>query len=245
MSHLLIALMFLIALPDNWAQWRGPGSQGVSSESNRPTVWSATRNIKWKIPIPGRGHSSPIVWENRIFLTTSIEGPVIPGAQAVKHIINGQEVKLDDTVGADRSYTLKLFCIGVESGNVIWERTVYEGRMFDDRQRRNTYASSPPVTDGRFVYAFFGAEVLSCYDFDTKLVWKTTFAGLAKMGYGEGTSPVLFENLLILQLDSEMGEKSCIAAFDKTTGKQIWKTSRKNRASWSTPILVQTKKRSE
>jgi hypothetical protein len=108
------------AVADNWAQWRGPGSQGVSSESNLPVVWSTTKNIKWKLPIAGRGHSSPIVWENRIFVTTSIEGPVIPGAQAVKHIINQQEVRLPDTVGADHSYTLKLFCIGVESGNVLW-----------------------------------------------------------------------------------------------------------------------------
>jgi outer membrane protein assembly factor BamB len=233
------------AVADNWAQWRGPGSQGVSSESNLPTAWSTTKNIKWKLPIAGRGHSSPIVWENRVFVTTSIEGPAIPGAQAVKHIINQQEVRLPDTVGADHSYTLKLFCIGVESGNVLWEKTVYEGRMFDDRQRRNTYASSTPVTDGRYVYAFFGAEGLYCYDFDGKLVWKIPLAGLAKMGYGEGTSPVLFENLVILQLDSELGEKSYISAFDKTTGKEVWKTSRKNRATWSTPILVKTKKRVE
>ena len=132
---------------DNWAQWRGPGSQGVSSEKNLPVFWSSTKNIKWKAAISGRGYSSPIVWEHKVFLTTALEGQLINGAKATKHIINGQEVKLPDTVGADHSYTLKLLCLDTESGSVNWERTVYEGRMFDDRQVRNSYASSTPATD--------------------------------------------------------------------------------------------------
>ncbi len=233
------------SMVENWPQWRGPGSQGVSAEKNLPIEWSPTRNIKWKTPISGRGHSSPIVWGSRIFLTTSVEGPVVSGAAAVKHIINGQEVKLPDTVGADRSYTLKLLAINGETGAIVWERTTYEGRMYDDRQKRNTYASSTPATDGRYVYAFFGSEGLYCYDFEGKQIWKASLGGVTKLGYGEGTSPVLFENLVILQVDTELGEKSYIVALDKTTGKQVWKTSRKNRATWSTPILVRGTKRAE
>lgn len=230
---------------EDWPQWRGPGSQGVSFEKNLPIEWSPTKNIKWKTPIAGRGHSSPIVWGNRIFLTTSIEGPAISGARAVKHIINGQEVKFPDTVGADHGYTLKLLCINRETGAIVWDRTAYEGRMFDDRQRRNTYASSTPATDGRYVYAFFGSEGFYCYDFDGNQIWKVSLGGLAKMGYGEGTSPVLFENLVVMQLDTELGEKSYITAFDKNSGKQVWKTSRQNRATWSTPVLIRGPKRTE
>jgi outer membrane protein assembly factor BamB len=241
----LILIVCALTLVDNWPQWRGPRGQGVSEEKNLPLEWSPTKNIKWKTPVPGRGHSSPIVWGNRIFVTTSIEGPEVPGAAAVKHVINNQVVKLPDTTGAERSHTLKLICIDVETGKILWEQTVHDGRMYDDRQKANTYASSTPATDGRYVYAFFGSEGLYCYDFDGKQIWKASLGGIAKMGYGEGTSPVIYENLVIVQADTELGQGSSIVALDKTTGKQVWKTPRKNRASWSTPVLVRGAKRVE
>jgi outer membrane protein assembly factor BamB len=241
----LVLIICALTVLDNWPQWRGPRGQGVSEEKNLPLEWSPTKNIKWKTAIPGRGHSSPIVWGNRLFLTTSIEGPEIPGAAAVKHVINNQIVKLPDTVGADHSHTLKLICLDVESGKILWERTAHEGRMFDDRQKANTYASSTPATDGRYVYAFFGSEGVYCYDFDGKSVWNASLGGIAKMGYGEGTSPILFENLLIVQVDKELGSGSFIAALDKTTGKFVWRTARKNRASWSTPVIVRGANRVE
>ena len=243
--YALVLILCALTFVDNWPQWRGPRGQGVSEEKNLPLEWSSTKNIKWKTAVPGRGHSSPIVWGNRLFLTTSIEGAEIPGAAAVKHIINNQTVKLPDTTGAERSHTLKLICIDVETGKLLWERTVYEGRMFDDRQKANTYASSTPATDGRYVYAFFGSEGIYCYDFDGKEIWKASLGGIAKMGYGEGTSPVIFENLVIIQVDRELGQDSFITALDKTTGKQVWKTPRKNRASWSTPVLARGAKRVE
>ena len=234
----LVLIVFSLVFVDNWPQWRGPRGQGVSEEKNLPLEWSPTKNIKWKTPIAGRGHSSPIVWGNRLFVTTSIEGAVIPGATAVKHIVNNEVVKLPDTVGAERSHTLKLICVDTESGKILWERTVHEGRMYDDRQTANTYASSTPVTDGRYVYAFFGSEGIYCYDFDGNQVWRASLGGIAKMGYGEGTSPIIFENLVIVQVDKELGSGSYIAALDKSTGKYVWKTARKNRASWSTPVVV-------
>lgn len=241
----LVLIVFALTFVDNWPQWRGPRGQGVSDEKNLPLEWSPTKNIKWKTPIAGRGHSSPIVWGNRLFLTTAVEGALIPGATAVKHVINNQVVKFPDTGGAERSHTLKVICIDVDTGKIVWERTAYEGRVYDDRQKMNSYASSTPATDGRFVYAYFGSEGLYCYDFDGNHVWKATLGGVAKMGYGEGTSPIVFENLVILQIDVEMGDGSYIAAFDKTNGKQVWKTGRKNRSSWSTPVIVRGSKRTE
>lgn len=241
----LVLILCALTFVDNWPQWRGPRGQGVSDEKNLPLEWSPTKNIKWKTPISGRGHSSPIVWGNRLFLTTAVEGAVVPGASAVKHVINGQTVKFPDTGGAERSHALKLICVDVETGKIIWERTVYEGRVYDDRQKTNSFASSTPATDGRYVYAYFGSEGLYCYDFDGNQVWKTTLGGIAKMGYGEGTSPIVYENLVIVQADSEMGDGSYIAAFDRSNGKQVWKTGRKNRASWSTPVVVRGPKRVE
>src|SRR6185503_20082407 len=100
----------------NWPQWRGPSGQGVSEEKNLPTEWSSTKNIQWKTAIPGRGHSSPIVWGNKIFLTTSIEGPVVPGAKAVEHIDEGKPWRHPDSVGADRSHTFKVLCVDSDTG---------------------------------------------------------------------------------------------------------------------------------
>jgi len=234
------------AAGSNWAQWRGPESLGISPEKNLPTEWSENKNIRWKTPIGGRGLSSPIVWGNRIFLTTAIEGPVVPGAKAVKHMIeDSKEFKHPDSVGGDRSHTFKVLCVDRDTGKVLWEKTAFEGTPYDDHHKKGSYASSTPATDGRYVYAFFGSEGLYCYDFDGKLVWKISLGGIGSMGMGPGTSPVLYESTVILQCDEESGEKSFIIAVDKKTGKEVWKTPRKVQASWATPILVRGGGRTE
>ena len=229
----------------NWAQWRGPDASGISNETGLPTEWDETKNIRWKASIPGRGHSSPIIWGKRIFLTTSIEGPIVPGADAVRHVRKGQEYKHPDSVGADHSYTLKLLCIDLETGKIVWDKTVYEGTVYDNRHRKNTYASATPATDGQFVYVSFEAEGLYCYDFNGKRIWKAGLGKIAKGGMGPGTSPVLFQNLVILQCDQEYGEGSFIAAVDKKSGKEVWRAARDQRRSWSTPLLIRAGDRTE
>ena len=130
LTRLLVLATFAIAVAparaqtSNWPQWRGPAGAGISTEVGLPSEWSDTKNIAWKTAVPGRGHSSPIVWNNRIFLTSSIEGPVVPGAEAVRHIRKGQEYLHPDSVGADHSYTLKLICLDATTGKVLWEKTV-------------------------------------------------------------------------------------------------------------------------
>src|SRR5262245_21878773 len=212
----------------NWPQWRGPEGLGVSEEKNLPTEWSADKNIIWKTALPGRGHSSPIVWGDRIFLTTSIEGDVVPGAKAVHHVRRGETWVHPDSVAGDRKHTLKVICLDRDSGKILWERTAYEGVVYDDRHRKNSYASSTPVTDGKFVYAFFEAEGLYCYDFDGKPIWKTDLGKIAKMGMGPGTSPALYENLLFLQCDQEDGgpDVSFIAAVDRSEERRVGKECR-------------------
>ncbi len=229
----------------NWPQWRGPDGQGVSNERRLPTEWSADKNIKWKTPIPGRGHSSPIVWGNRIFLTTDLEGEIVPGAKAVAHKMRGQPFKHPDSVGADRKHTLKVLCLDRHTGKMLWEQVAYEGTVFDDRHRKGSYASPTPATDGRYLYAYFGTEGLYCYDFNGKLLWKVMPGQIPTVGMGPGTSPVLFENLVILQCDEDNGEKSFIVALDKKTGKEVWKTPRQVQASWATPLIVRTPQRTE
>jgi len=229
----------------NWPQWRGPDGQGVSAEKDLPVEWTNTTNVKWKTTLPGRGVSSPIVWGDRIFLTTSIEGAVIEGAKAVKHMDEGKEFKHPDSVGGDRSHTLKVLCIDRDSGKILWERTAYEGRVYDDRHKKNAYASATPVTDGKNVYAFFGSEGLYSYDYKGNPVWKQSFGGIATLGMGTAASPVLFQDLVILQCDEDAGEKSFIVAVNKNTGKEVWRRPRKVQASWATPILVRGTARTE
>jgi outer membrane protein assembly factor BamB len=229
----------------NWAQWRGPDGQGVSTEKGLPTEWSATKNVKWKTPLAGRGHSSPIIWGDRIFLTTAIEGEIIADAKPPKHRLGSGEFVHPDSVAGNRQHTLKVVCLDRRNGKLLWERTAYSGRVYDDRHRTATYADGTPATDGRYVYAWFGAEGLYCYDLNGKLIWQKSLGNIATQGMGNGTSPVLYENLVILQCDEDNGEKSFIAALDKRNGKEVWRTARPVQVSWSTPVIARAPTRVE
>ena len=230
----------------NWAQWRGPDSQGISLEKGLPDEWGDNKNIQWKTALPGQGHSSPIIWGNRIFLTTTIEGPVAPDVKPPKHTFNNEDFVHPDWAGAGRNYKLSVICIDRQKGKILWERIAYDGPIAEYRHRKNTYASATPVTDGRYVYAYFGTEGLYCYDFGGKQVWKTSLGYINQLGMGAGTSPVLYENLVILQCDlRENGVGSFMIALDKKTGKQVWKVTRNHRYSWSTPVIVRTAARVE
>ena len=229
----------------NWPQWRGPDGSGISNEKNLPAEWAPTKNIKWKTPIAGRGHSSPIVWGNRIFVTTAVEGDVVEGAKAVKHVSEGKEFLHPDSIGADRKHTFKVIALNRDSGKILWEAVAWEGTPYDNRHRKSSYAASTPATDGKFVFAFFGTEGLYAYDFNGKLAWKAQLGHLGTVGMGTGTSPILYENLVIVQCDEEEGAASFIVALDKKTGKEVWRTPRKVQVSWSTPLLVKTATRAE
>jgi outer membrane protein assembly factor BamB len=243
----LIALGPAAAPAADWPQWRGPAGLGVAADADYPSEWSPTRNVAWKTEVPGRGLSSPVVADGRVFVTTSLEGAHVPENKAPVHL--GFDLKPGylhpDSVGADHRYTLKVLAYDAKNGKLLWEQTAYEGLMYDDRHKKNSYASPTIATDGKLVYAFFESAGLFCYDRDGKLLWKASFGGLAKAGLGPGTSPVIHEGLLLLQCDQEMGAGSFIAALDRFTGKELWRTARSNRRSWATPILVQAKDRVE
>jgi outer membrane protein assembly factor BamB len=228
-----------------WPGWRGPGGQGVASATGLPTEWSETKNVAWKTPIPGRGHSSPVVWGDRIFLTTAIEGEVVPGAKAVTHVEDGKEFVHPDAVGADRKHKFEVLAIDARTGRILWEKVAYEGTPYDSAHRKASFASPTAVTDGERVYAFFGAEGLYAYDFAGTLQWKAEIGGVAAMGVGYGTSPVLHKGLVIVQCDEDTGAKSFVAAFDARTGKEAWRTPRKVQVSWATPVIVRAGQRDE
>jgi len=232
-----------VSAAENWPQWRGPGSQGISSEAALATEWSATKNIAWKTELPA-GHSSPIVWGDRIFLTSAVEGGVVAGAKAVGHSVDGQVWVHPDSVAADRKHTLKVLALDAKTGKVLWDRTAYEGTVYDARHRRSSFAGPTAVTDGTRVYAYFGPEGLYAYDSSGQLAWKVV-ERFKTLGLGTGTSPVLHQNLVIIQRDEDEGKASVIAAYDKQTGREVWKTPRPVQISWSTPVLVPVGARAE
>jgi outer membrane protein assembly factor BamB len=230
---------------ENWPQWRGPGSQGISTETQVPHEWAPDRNVAWKAAVPGRGHSAPVIWNNRVFLTTAIEGEPVPGAKAVEHTADGKPFLHPDSVGADRKHTYKVLAYDGATGKLLWERTAWEGVPFDNRHRRSSFASPSVVTDGRLVFAYFGSEGVFAYDVSGKPVWQTSVGKVKTLGLGAGSSPVLFRDLLILQCDDDGGEDSAIVALDIKNGKERWRTKRPVQVSWSTPVLVPAGSRTE
>ncbi len=187
-----------------------------------------------------------MVWGDRIFLTTAIEGEVVPGAKGVRHVIEGQDFVHPQGVGDDRRHTFKVLALDARDGRVLWEKVAHEGLPYDTRHQRGSFASQTPVTDGKLVYAFFGSEgLLFAYQMDGRLAWKAALGGIATVGVGVGTSPVLYKDLLILQCDEDNGDASFITALDKRTGREVWRVPRMVQVSWATPVLVRAGGRDE
>jgi outer membrane protein assembly factor BamB len=229
----------------NWPQWRGPGSQGVSPETGVPTTWGPAANVAWKTALPGSGMSSPIVWGNRVYVTAVIEGAAVAGHRAVKHRVGKDEDWIHpDSVAGDRQHTFKVLALDAASGKVLWDRTAYDGPVYDARHRRSSFAGPTPVTDGAMIYAYFGPEGLYAYDVAGKLVWHVR-EPFRHLGLGAGTSPVLHGDLVIVQRDEDNGEQSVLVAYDRKTGKEAWRTKRSVEISWSTPVLVEASGRTE
>ena len=235
------------ALDENWPQWRGPDGLGVAAGTSYAEEWGPEKNIAWKLPVEGSGHSSPVIWGNLLFITTAIQGEHVPGRTAPDHLdFNLKPGYLHpDAAGVDYKNTLKVLAYDTRDGKLLWERTAYDGVMYDNKHKKNTYASPTIATDGKLLYAFFEAAGVYAYDLKGTPAWKTAVGDIAKAGLGPGTSPVLFEDLLILQCDQEMGTGSAIIALDKKTGKQVWRVDRTTRRSWATPLIVASGGRAE
>jgi len=220
LTRLIFSLsVFLLAThtahADNWPHWRGDTGNGVSLTANPPVSWSPTENVKWKTPIPGQGSGSPIVWEDRVFVTAST--PTTPGS---------------------RKLQFKLFCVDRENGQIVWERTATEAIPHEGTHSTNGYASASPCTDGKHVYAHFGSRGLFCYTLEGEKVWERTDLGQMRCRgtFGEGSSPTLAGEMIIVPWDHE--GPSYIAALDKTTGETVWKTARDEPTCWATPLVV-------
>ncbi|HVF89933.1 MAG TPA: PQQ-binding-like beta-propeller repeat protein [Blastocatellia bacterium] len=229
----------------NWPTFRGPAASGVAEGFSTPVSWNAEKseNIAWKTPIPGLAHSSPIVWGDRVYVTTAISSDP---KTVFRHGLYGDV----DSAKDESKHTWKVYCLEKKSGKILWERTAYEGVPKVKRHIKATHASSTPATDGKHVVAFFGSEGLYCYDAGGKLLWKKDL-GLLDTGWfydpdyqwGTASSPIIYKNLVIVQCDIQKG--SFIAAFDVKSGKEVWRTQRDEIPSWGTPTVYEGKGRAE
>jgi outer membrane protein assembly factor BamB len=229
LSTILIA-SFSIAYAGNWPGWRGPGALGISEEKGIPVKWDMSKDIKWKAEVPGLGHSSPIVWGTRVFVTTAVSSD--PKEDYWEKGFPRSDRKPD---AAEISW--KVLCFDRDTGKLLWDQTAIRKKPVHARHTKNSYASQTPVTDGTYVYAYFGDQGMYCYDFQGKLIWSRDLGSFdMRNGWGLGTSPVLYKNLVIQTCDQETGT-SFIIALDKKTGKTAWKMDRDEKSSWSTPYL--------
>ncbi len=231
-----------LALQADWIGFRGPNASGVTTLKNLPSKWSDKENIAWRTDIAGLGFSSPVIVGRKIFVTTAIKGDKVEGVTPRKHQYPGQksaDFVHPQTTDADRLHDLKILCIDADTGKVIWERTSYSGKVFDGRHTSNSYASPTVVSDGRNAYAWFESQGMYAYDFDGKLLWKTSLGGINTLNLGPGSSPLLVDDIIIVQCDQDDGKESFIAGISKKDGKIAWKTPRANGSSWSTPTLIE------
>jgi outer membrane protein assembly factor BamB len=241
---LLVALVSTQLMADDvadvalkyWPQWRGPTWNGVAPQADPPVTWSETQNLRWKTPIEGRGWATPIVWGDRIFLLTAIaldkKIPIPDVIPAGTPNIN----KHPQVIGSWKPQKLAIVCVDRINGKLLWTQSVREGMPHQGHHRKGGFASASPVTDGQHVYAYFGSFGLYCYDFEGRFVWKKNFEPQAmEDSLGEGTSPALSGNTLVIVVDQEL--QSYVMAIDKRTGVDIWKQNREEPSNWSTPRI--------
>lgn len=243
---ILLPLFFLFLINtaqtdylQQWPSFRGPFAKGFIEGAQTVKNWSLEtgENILWQTPIPGLGHSSPVIWENKMFITTAISGS---GEDYLKVGLYGD----GDAVEDNSEHEFKLYCLDKNNGKILWERLCHKGVPMVKRHTKASQADPTPATDGKHVLAFFGSNGLFCYDMDGNLLWEKKFGKMnagpydaPELEWGFSSSPIIYEGKVILQCDF-LGD-GFIAQYDVETGKEIWKISRDDVATWSTPTVFE------
>ncbi len=214
-----------------WPQWRGPLATGEAPHASPPLDWNETKNVRWKIPLPYQGHSSPVIWGNRIFLTGTIAGgDPLP--------VPEQPPGAHNNIDPEQALRFTVACINLKDGSLVWEKTVRNAQPHQSTHESSNWATASPVTDGERVFAFFGSNGLYALDLNGTVLWEKDFGDMqVKHGHGEGASPALFGNILVVNWDHE-GD-SFVAALDKGTGSERWRKTRDEPTSWASPVIAQ------
>ena len=221
----------------NWPQFRGPNASGVSEDA-APVTWNVEsgENIKWQTPIPGLGHACPIIWENRVYLTTAVK----PGAKPDLKI--GLYGNIDSYVEKE-PHQWRLICLEKTGGKILWDKPVLETVPRTQRHTKATHCNSTPATDGKRLVAILGSEGLFCFDLDGRELWRKDLGPMdpgyyvvTNTSWGFGSSPVLRDDKVVVQCD--VLSEQYLAAFDATDGHELWRTPRKEVPTWCTPIVA-------
>jgi len=226
--------------PLNWPQFRGPRASGIADGQHPPVYWDVAsgRNIRWKTPIPGLGHASPIIWGERVYVVTAVP------LRGEPDFAYGRLSHVDIAADNDQEQQWRLYSIDKNTGAIVWERTLHQGVPRVKRHRKSSYANPTPATDGKHLVVCAGSEGLFGYDMEGKLLWENDL-GIIDTGWfydpsypwGNASSPIIFNDRVYVQCDKQEG--SFIAAYDVATGKELWKTAREEVPSWSTPTIVE------
>lgn len=251
--NLLLLIVFLILsnksysqdINDQWPQFRGKDARGYLDNANLPVSWdlSTSENIKWKTAIPGLGHSCPIIWGNKLFVTTAVgEGD----DEYLKVGLYG-DIDMAEEGGP---YQFKVYCLDKNTGKIIWENVAHEGIPKSKRHTKSTQANATAATDGKHLVVCFGSEELFCYNLNGDLIWKKDL-GLMNPGpyngegieWGYASSPVIHKGKIVIQNDAQSG--AYLAVFDINTGDQIWKVKRDEISSWGSPTVYAGKEKTQ
>ena len=242
-SPLLSAALFLFsfscpaASSENWPQFRGPGASGLSAKP-APVTWDIEtgKNIRWQTPIPGLGHASPIIWNDRIYIATAVK----PGEKPKLKVGLYGNV---DSYNEKEKHQWRLLSIDKASGRILWDKLALEAVPRSKRHTKASHCNSTPATDGRRIVALFGSEGLFCFDMDGHELWRKELGRLEAGWYttkdtewGFGSSPVLHEGRIIVQCDTL--SEQYLAVFDAKDGHELWRTARKDVPTWCTPLIA-------
>ena len=242
---LAVALCLTVtAHGQNWPSFRGPNASGIADAGPLVTTWDGERsaNILWRTALPGLGHSSPVVWDDRVFVTAAISSAAAPTYNP----------KDEDTRPAEdvSVHEWRVYCLDKRSGRILWSRTAHRGVPAVKRHIKATQANATPATDGRVVVVSFGSEGLYAYDLDGQLLWKQElgvldpgYAGQPDLSWGFASSPIIYQDRVIVQCDIQ--KNSFIAAFSVKDGTRVWLARRDELPSWSTPVIYQGPRRTE
>ncbi|HEY2962575.1 MAG TPA: PQQ-binding-like beta-propeller repeat protein [Pyrinomonadaceae bacterium] len=233
------------ATTGSWPSFRGPNASGIAEGQNLPDEWNAKtgQNILWRTPIPGLSHSSPIVWGNRIYVTSAVSSD--PKATFKPGLYGDGDASKDRSI-----HQWMIYALDKHTGKILWERVAFQGEPREKRHIKATYANSTPATDGRIVVAWFGSQGVYAYDVNGRALWKVDLGRLDLGAYdiptvewGSASSPIIWKDLVILQCDTQTD--SFIVALNANTGETVWKTDRDELPSWGTPTVATTSKGEE
>lgn len=238
---LFCSLSLLAEVPGDWPRWRGPFDTGVA-RGDAPVRWSDTENVAWKVQLSGKGNSSPVIWGDKMFLTSAVPTTLGTGqAHAAEGAAGGRRGFGQGSTGEQPEHKLTVFCYDRKTGRLLWEKVAKTVKPHEGyHQRYGSFASNTPVTDGKRLYTSFGSHGAYAFDLEGKLLWSWD-PGLKmhmRNAFGEGVAPTLHKDTLLLLFDHD-GEGDFLQALDAATGKPKWKTDRTEISNWAAPLVAE------